>query len=287
MNDIIENEQGQEMVPAPGKTPRRSVAKAAPAQHMLPAPRTPMDLVASAVDAGRSVEEIDKLIALAERMERRQAEQAFNAAKAAFAAENITITKDKANTQYGSMYTTIGNLVNTVRPFLGKHGLAADWKIDQSNGIEVTCILSHSMGHSNSVSLKVPPDTSGAKNPLQQIKSSITYARSATFEAVCGLASTDDANLDDDGNGSGINRNAVQEAVQQSRGRAQHKPADIAAQRGNGPAPDAELLAQANAAAARGTAHFGPYWRGLSQTERDALAPKLSDLQRTASASGK
>ena len=42
-------------------------------------------------------------------------------------------------------------------------------------------------------------DTSGSKNAIQQIKSTITYLKSVTFESIIGLASTD-ANLDDDGN---------------------------------------------------------------------------------------
>jgi len=45
-----------------------------------------------------------------------------------------------------------------------------------------------------------PPDDSGKKNPLQQIKSTVTYLKISTLEAACGLASTD-ASADDDGNG--------------------------------------------------------------------------------------
>jgi hypothetical protein len=45
-------------------------------------------------------------------------------------------------------------------------------------------------------------DGSGAKNPIQQIKSTITYLKGVTFESITGLASTDD-NVDDDGNAAG------------------------------------------------------------------------------------
>ena len=45
-----------------------------------------------------------------------------------------------------------------------------------------------------------PPDDSGKKNPLQQIKSTITYLEIATFEAVTGIAASDAG--DDDGNGT-------------------------------------------------------------------------------------
>jgi hypothetical protein len=147
------------------------------------------------------VQKLQALLAVKREFEADEARKAFVAAKADFKAEDIVIGKDKANTQYDSRYTSLGNLVNTVRPFLSKHGLTADWDQTQTDGLVVTCRLSHKLGHSESSSFKVPPDTSGAKNPIQQIKSAITYARAVTFEAVCGLAATD-ANNDDDGNGA-------------------------------------------------------------------------------------
>lgn len=158
-------------------------------------------LLRMAVERGADLAMIERLMDLQDRQDAKHALQAFTAAKAAFKMENVIVTKDKENKQYNSMYTTLGNLVATVTPYLGKHGLSADWKINQGDKIEVTCILSHSMGHSDSVTIKVPPDTAGAKNPIQQIKSAITYAKAVTFESVCGLASTD-ANFDDDGNGA-------------------------------------------------------------------------------------
>lgn len=171
-----------------------------------PAVTTPMDLLRIVTERGASVDEIGKFMDLMERQQAKQAEQAFNAAKAAFKAENIIVTKDLENKQYKSMYASIGNLVRTVTPYLSKHGLSADWKIDQVSvpgQITVTCIMVHAQGHSDKVSLTVPPDAAGAKNPIQSIKSSVTYARSVTFECVCGLATTDDANLNDDGNAAG------------------------------------------------------------------------------------
>lgn len=149
------------------------------------------------------VAKLQQLLELKERYEAAEAKRAFVAAKAKFKTFAITITKDKANKQYESRYTSLGNLVNTVTPFLSQCGLDASWELDQSAGIKVSCVLTHDLGHSSRVSLIVPPDTSGAKNTIQQIKSAITYARNLTFESVCGLASTDKTvNADDDGNGA-------------------------------------------------------------------------------------
>lgn len=187
MNDVIEMEPMEQ-------TPQRAL-------QVTPEQVSSYDsMMMVAVQSG-NLESLDKLMALKERHEANEAKKAFNAAVAAFKSEAITVTKDKDNNQYKSKYTSLGNLVSTVSPYLSKHGLSADWDIDQSQGIKVTCTLSHALGHSKSVSFTAPPDKSGAKNVIQEIKSTITYAKAVTFESVCGLASTD-ANMDDDGNAS-------------------------------------------------------------------------------------
>lgn len=184
-----------------------------PAQEIVPAGATsPAEMMRVALSSGMAAAEIRELLALQREWEANEAKKAFNAAFAAFKAESVVIRKDRENKQCGSRYTSIGNLVDTVAPFLSKHGLSHEWDQDQADGIKVTCTLSHALGHSRTSTMKVPPDTSGAKNPIQQIKSSITYARSVTFEAVCGLAATD-ANVDDDGGG------AEQSAEQQEAAR--------------------------------------------------------------------
>jgi ERF superfamily len=166
---------------------------------------TPMDLLQMAVQKGVDIEQLTKLMELKERWEANEARKAFVDAMAEFKRESIVIIRDKTNKQYESKYVSLGNLVNTVTPYLSKHGLSATWSVDQTSAIKVSCTIRHSLGHSESVSMTVPPDTSGAKNPIQQIKSAITYAKACTFESACGLASTD-ANVDDDGNGSGFGK---------------------------------------------------------------------------------
>lgn len=200
-NNIIDAESAPAPQQCLGMPPQQTAVAHRPEQQVTVQSNDPGSLLRMAVERGADLAMISAIMDLQDRQDAKLAQRAFAAAKAAFKLENVLITKDKENKQYNSMYTTLGNLVATVTPYLGKHGLSADWKINQDNGIVVTCILSHSMGHSDQVTLKVPPDTAGAKNPIQQIKSAITYAKAVTFESVCGLASTD-ANFDDDGNGA-------------------------------------------------------------------------------------
>lgn len=161
---------------------------------------TPAQMLQEAVLRGSDIAILERLMGLQERWEAAEAKKAFFRAKAAFQAEAAPIIKDRENKQYGSMYASIGNIVNTTNPILGKHGLSPSWEYEQTDkSVKVTCTLTHEDGHSDSVSLSGSPDASGSKNPIQQIKSATTYLRAATFEAVTGIASSFD---DDDGNAS-------------------------------------------------------------------------------------
>jgi len=171
-----------------------------------PAEISPMQMIQSALERGASMEQINQLLDLKDRIEAKEAEKAFVAAMSAFKACNVVVTKDKKNKQYGDApYTSLGNLVRTVTPFLSQNNLSAGWDIQQSptGMITVTCSITHAQGFSKSVSMTGAPDKSGAKNPIQEIKSTITYLKACTYESVTGLAATEEANLDDDGNGAG------------------------------------------------------------------------------------
>jgi len=172
-----------------------------PMDESLPA-ITPMQMLQVAVQQGADLERLQKLMDLQDRWEAKQAQKAFNAALAAFKKAPPVVVKDLLNKQYGSMYTSLGNLVNTVNAALGEHGLSASWDVEQADVIKVTCVLEHVDGHARRVTIEGPPDTSGSKNTLQQIRSTLTYLRGATFEAVTGIASKI-GNQDDDGNGAG------------------------------------------------------------------------------------
>ena len=166
---------------------------------------TPMHMLQVAVDKGADLDKIERLMDLDRRWKSDMAREAFYEALAAFKRQSVVVVKDKKNKQYGSSYASIGNQVNTVNESLANFGLNTRWDIDQSEGqISITCILSHTLGHCEKVTMRGEPDTSGAKNKLQQIKSTVTYLELATHQAVTGVVASDAANLDDDGNASGV-----------------------------------------------------------------------------------
>lgn len=167
---------------------------------------TPTEMVSNAMKQGATIEQLQAMIDFAERIQANEARMAFNTAFNAFKSETIRIVRDKENTQYSkpnrpAMYTSLENMVATVTPFLSKHGLSHHWDVKQDAAISVTCVITHTLGHSISVTMTGPADESGAKNKLQQIKSTTTYLKVSTFESVCGIASAF-GSLDDDGNGA-------------------------------------------------------------------------------------
>jgi len=159
-----------------------------------------------AIQKSYAPEIIEKMMELSERHEANQAKKAFTKAMAAFKSDPPSIFKDKTNKQFGAKYSSIEALVNPAIPYLSKCGLSHSWQYGEPDPkqVVVTCTITHELGHSESVKMSAPPDTSGgnSKNPIQQIKSTQTYLKIATFEAVTGLVSQE-ANLNDDGNASG------------------------------------------------------------------------------------
>lgn len=167
------------------------------------ADNSPAALMQTAMNRGMDLDKLEKMLELQCRWEERESKKAFTKAMANFKADPPTIYKDKINKQFGSMYSSIDAMVNPAIPYLSKYGLSHSWQYGEpaEKQVVVTCTITHELGHSESVTMSAPPDTSGgnSKNPIQQIKSTQTYLKIATFEAVTGLVSQE-ANLNDDGN---------------------------------------------------------------------------------------
>jgi len=163
---------------------------------------SPAAIMLQALAQGSSIEQLEKMMDLQERWEKREAEKACNAAFSGFKSEAVTIIKGRkvtAGPLAGKSYAELHDVVDAVTPALSRHGLSASWKItkDEKDWLEVTCTLKHVGGHSESVSMGGPPDAGGAKNAIQARASTVSYLQRYTLKAITGLSETDD---DNDGN---------------------------------------------------------------------------------------
>jgi hypothetical protein len=180
----IEHEEGQ--APAPAK-----------AQAL-----TPMEMLSNAVERGADIETLSKLMDLAERWEKNQARRAFDEAMAAAKAEIPVIGKTRkvsydqrggGHTEY--MHEDLATIVEVVTPILAKHGLSFRFRTPPrkpDEPITVICVISHRDGHMEENALSAAPDTSGQKNSIQAIGSTITYLQRYTLKAALGLAAAAD-----------------------------------------------------------------------------------------------
>ena len=149
------------------------------------------------------------LIEIKERWEQDEGRKAYYAAMARFQAnlprvkKNVHVhfeSRDRNKDDTDFWHADLAAYLNAAAPLLGAQGLFYDHDVEQTDDglIHVTCMLGHALGHSKTVTMKAPPDDTGNKTLVQQIKSTNTRLRRATFEAITGLAAEGDDNENED-----------------------------------------------------------------------------------------
>lgn len=156
-------------------------------------------MIQQSIEKGADFSVVEKFIALQREEEDRQSHRAFNAAVSQLQSKMPEISKTgtaKFQTSKGIVtynYDNLNDICNSIKPFLAELGLSYSWNQKQENGlITVLCTLSHASGHSTSCQLSSNPDTSGTKNNIQAIASTITYLQRYTIKSILGIASVDD-----------------------------------------------------------------------------------------------
>ena len=163
---------------------------------------TPNTMLMKAVEQGADLDKLEKLMELQERWEKSEAKKAYTIAMSEFRVNCPII--DKTRKAYTGKYAGLAETLGQINDSLGKAGLSHSWRTDQADkGITVTCCITHIQGHQECTSMTAPADTSGSKNPIQAIASTITYLERYTLFAILGLASKEQ---DDDGQSAGIER---------------------------------------------------------------------------------
>ena len=155
---------------------------------------TPMQMIAVAVQQGADVQRMAQLFDLQLRWEQNEAKKAFTQAMADFKREPPVIEKSRqvsfgaGKTSY--KHATLDDAASIIGEALARVGISASWDTQQTEkqAIRVTCILTHSAGHSERVTLEATPDTSGSKNSIQAIGSTVTYLQRYTLFAATGVA---------------------------------------------------------------------------------------------------
>lgn len=154
----------------------------------------PLAILQSAVDKGASLEQITALMGLAERYELNQDKKRFREAMVLFKLDppkilknkHVSFKTDKGTTEYD--HATLDAVCDQIVKRLAQSGITHRWVPSQPTGIvTVTCILSLGV-YSEETPLSATPDTSGGKNSIQAIASTVSYMERYSLLAATGMA---------------------------------------------------------------------------------------------------
>ena len=173
-----------------------SEAKTDTTAVVAPPTSGPLQLLEIAVESGADVDKLEKLMDMKERYDAQQARSTFFDAFSEFQSNCPPIAKTARG--HNTKYTPLPAIAQAVAPWLHKVGLSYRFEQEQTeSALTVTCVVTHRDGHSERTSLSAPADTSGSKNAIQSIGSTMTYLQRYTLIMALGITTAD---ADDDGN---------------------------------------------------------------------------------------
>ncbi len=178
-----------------------------PVEHVSAAPPTAVsanpvaEFLQTALQTGRSPEELGKLVELYERMEARQARKDFFAALTAFQNEcppikkgsTASITSQRTGGKYSFTYADLEEIAKIVNPILARHGLSYAWNTTATEKmLTADFVLRHVGGHSETSSFTLPIENASGMSPQQKVGAAAMYAKRQSMSAGLGVITTDD-----------------------------------------------------------------------------------------------
>lgn len=158
-----------------------------------------------ATNPSADLDKMERLMQMHERHQVKQAKQAFDDALSQMQSElPVVYERGAILNKQGAVQSTYAlweDINEQLRPTLSKHGFAITFRIPRNErGVEVEGVLSHKDGHRESTSILLPADTSGSKNGVQAVASSVSYGKRYTAGALLNFTTTGE---DDDGQRAG------------------------------------------------------------------------------------
>jgi hypothetical protein len=160
-------------------------------------------IIKAASDPKTDVEKLERLMNLYQVRANEVAQQAFVAALAEAQNDLPTINKggtvDLGRGGKGYTFAKWEDINDAIKPVLHRHGFTLNFKIASSEKTVTVTGLLRRGGHTDETTMTLPFDTSGAKNPVQAMGSSISYGKRYIANALLNLTSRDGMEADDDG----------------------------------------------------------------------------------------
>lgn len=154
-----------------------------------------------ATDPNADIDKMERLLQMHERMLDRESASAYTAALATMQPRLPSIKergaiKDRSgNVQ--STYALWEDINAAIKPVLNEFGFALSFRTQTDEGmVRVTGVLAHKAGHSEQTEILLPADTSGSKNGVQSVGSSVSYGKRYAAGALLNITTHGE---DDDG----------------------------------------------------------------------------------------
>jgi hypothetical protein len=126
-----------------------------------------LEVIARAArDPSVDIDKMERLIAMQERVQARDAEIAFNQALNKSQMEMRPIAANASNPQTKSRYATFDKLDRVLRPIYTEHGFSLSFdegETDKPDHVRVLCYVAHIGGHTRTYHRDMPADGKGAK----------------------------------------------------------------------------------------------------------------------------
>ena len=128
---------------------------------------------------GMTVDIIERMLAVQERVVGDQRKIAFMEAMARLQAQLPQITKDGRIVVKGverSRYARLETIDEAIKPLLAEHGFSFCFDTEEtSGGLKLMATLTHREGHAITKSLPLPIDKNEYRNPVQNYGSTVSY----------------------------------------------------------------------------------------------------------------
>lgn len=234
---------------------------------------SPAGMMLAAMSRGASLEQVEKMMDLQERWERREAEKAFRDAFAAFRGKNIIIPKTKhVDRGRGGSFdqAEYDEVCRRLSPALSEHGFS--FRHDQkfgsrkwtTDGVEsdtawvwVTCYLEHKAGHAETLTLEGPPGELAVNTPTQNMQVTASFLKRQSLLAITGTATGGE---DDE---------------------SRMRKRDGADQDGD-PSQFDELITAGRAASMDGMQALTAWWAKLDAKQQKELSPDFGEMRKAA-----
>ncbi len=184
-----------------------------------------------ATDPNASIDKLERMMQMKERLDAEAARRQFNDAFAACQAKIPTVLRNRRNTQTNSNYADLAAVEAQTMPVITSHGFSMRFfptKSEMDGHYGVDCVVSHRGGHSETHHADIPADATGAKGTVNKTRthafgSTMSYGRRYLHCMIWNIATADN-----DGNAAGARKSITADQFLELRGWIEKSGADLA-----------------------------------------------------------